>query len=127
MKRRSLSTILLSDKYQEVADTPRVAPLVIVPGDELDELLVQLNTRLCVEDGGSCVSNEVCGDDVLIGILDNALICALRSCLDGSLDFIIGSLLVDADDEVNDGDVNGGDTEGKTAVDRRFIRSREAR
>ena len=64
------------------------------------------------------MSNEVCGDDVLIGILDNALICALRSFFDGSLDFIIGGLLVEANDEVDDGDINGGDSEGETAVDR---------
>jgi hypothetical protein len=53
MQRRSLNTILLSDVDQEVADTPRVAPFVIVPGNELDEFLVQRDTRLCVEDGGS--------------------------------------------------------------------------
>jgi len=45
------SLVFLRRKNQQVADTLGVAPFVIVPGDKLDEILVERNTRLCVEDG----------------------------------------------------------------------------
>ena len=61
-ERHSLGTsraVLLGNVDQEVTDTPRVAPLVVVPGDQLHKVLVQLNTGLCVKDGGSRVANEI--------------------------------------------------------------------
>jgi len=114
MQTRSLRTILLGNVHQEVANTPRVTPLIVVPRDQLDEVLVQLDTGLGIEDGRSRVANEIGRDDLLISVLDDVLVSALRSCFDDSLDFIIGSLLLEADDEVDDGDIEGGDTETKT-------------
>ena len=69
------------------------------------------------------MADEIRGDDLLFGILDDALVFLLRSCLDRRLDFFIGRLLLEADDEVDDRDVDRGDTEGKTAVDGRSLRS----
>lgn len=124
VQRRSLSTVLFGNVEQEVTDTPRIAPLVIVPGDQLDKVLVQLNTGFGIEDGGSRVADEICGDDVLVGILDNALvILGSSSILDGLFNFIEGSPLLKTDDEVDDRDIKGGDTEGKTAINRRLLRS----
>jgi len=105
--------VLLGDVEQEVADTPRVTPLVIVPGDQLDEVLVQLDTGAGVEDGGSRMADEIGGDDSFLSVLDDALVRPLGSSLDGSLDLIVGSLLLKADDKINDRDIDGGDTEGK--------------
>ena len=119
--------VLFGNVDQEVADTPRVAPLVIVPGDQLDKVLVQLNAGLGIEDGGRRVADEICRDDLLLGILDDPFVLALGSSLDGGLDFIIRSLLLEANDEVNDRDIEGGDTEGKAAVDPRFSRSEDTR
>ena len=49
------------------------APLVVVPGDELDEVIVQRDAGLGVEDGGVRIGAEVGGDDVLVDILQNTL------------------------------------------------------
>ena len=127
MARHLLTGILLGNVDQEVADTPRVAPLVVVPRDQLDKVLVQLNTGLGVKDRRSRVANEIGGDDILISVLENALVIALGSRLDDGLDFIIGGFLLEADDEINDRDIDGGDTEGKAAVDRQSIRSVDPR
>ena len=116
--KKLLGTILLGNVDQEIADAPRVTPLVVVPGDQLDEVLVQLDTGLGIEDGGSLVTNEIGGDDIIISVLDDTLVLLLGSSLDGSLDLIVGSLLLEADDKINDGDIDGRDTEGETAFDR---------
>ena len=127
MTKHLLSTILLGNVDQKVADTPRVTPLVIVPRDQLDKVLVQLDAGLGIEDGGSRVTDEIGGDDVFISVLENALVLVLGSSLDDSLDLIIGSLLLETDNEINDGDIDCGNTEGKTAIDRRLLRSEDNR
>jgi len=122
-----LTGILLGNVDEEVANTPRVTPLVIVPGDQLDEVLVQLDTGLGIEDGGSRVTDEIGGDDIFISVFENALVLALGSSLNDSLNFIVGGLLLEADDEINDGDIDCGNTEGKTAVDRQSVGSEDIR
>ena len=44
---------------EEIQDTARVAPLVVVPGDKLDEVVVESNTCLSIEDGGVRVTVEI--------------------------------------------------------------------
>jgi hypothetical protein len=60
---------------QEVNDTAGVAPLVVVPRDELDKVVVQRDTGLGVEDGRVGVANHVRGDDVVLGVGKNACLC----------------------------------------------------
>lgn len=81
-----MSTVNLGDVGQEVEDTARVAPLVVVPADKLDEVGVEGDTSLCVEDGGVDVTIEVSGDNVVLGVAENAcnvsiVICQLQSLL----------------------------------------------
>ena len=108
--------VLLGSEGNEVADTAGVAPLVIVPGNELDEGVGKLNTGLGVEDGGVGVADEVGGDDSLVSVLDDALVLALRCSLDGSGDLVVLGGLLEADDEIDDRYVEGGDTESETTV-----------
>ena len=70
------------------------------------------------------MANEIRGDDLLLGVLDDALVLALGSGLDDGLYFIVGSLFLKADDEVDDRDIDGGNAEGETAVDQRSLRVR---
>ena len=44
---------------EEIQDTARVAPLVVVPGDKLDEMVVKSNACLSIEDGGVGVTVEI--------------------------------------------------------------------
>ena len=48
-----------SDVGDQVADSSRVSHLVVVPSDELDELVVEGDTGLGVEDGRSGGSDKV--------------------------------------------------------------------
>lgn len=61
----------LGNVCKEVENTAGVTPLVVVPGDELDEVLVEGDTGLGVEDGGGVVAVQVGGDDLVLGVSEN--------------------------------------------------------
>lgn len=130
-----LVAINLGDVGDEVKDPARVAPLVVVPGNQLDKVLVQGDTGLGVEDGGVRVAVHVGGDNVVLGVGQDACqrncvsivvlgyLClfsvmgltlegTLRSSLDGVLDVVVGSVLLNADGQIHNGDVGGGHTHG---------------
>lgn len=67
-----LVAINLGDVGDEVEDTAGVAPLVVVPGDQLDEVLVQGDTGLGIEDGRVGVAVQVGGDNVILSVGQNA-------------------------------------------------------
>lgn len=58
----------LGNVCKEVEDTAGVTPLVIVPGDELDEVVVEGDTGGGVEDGGGVVSVHVGGDNSVLSV-----------------------------------------------------------
>lgn len=64
--------INLRDVGEEVEDTAAVAPLVVVPADKLDKVAVERNTSLGVEDGRVGVAIEIAGDDLVLGVAENA-------------------------------------------------------
>ena len=90
------------------------APLIVVPSDELDEVIVEGDTGLCVEDGGVSVGAEVGRNDLVINILQNALHGAFGSSLHSGLDIVHGGGLLEADGQVNDRDIGGGNAHGHT-------------
>ncbi len=65
-------------------------------------------------------ADEVGGDDEFVSVVNDALVLALRGGLDDLLDLIIGSTLLKADNEIDDGDIESGDTERETAIQRRL-------
>ena len=74
---RALSRFLgvpvdLGDVDQQVEDTAGVTPLVVVPGDKLDKVLVQGDTGLSIEDGRAVVTAHVSGDDIVLGVAEYA-------------------------------------------------------
>ena len=96
----------------EVNNTARVAPLVVVPGDELDEVGVEHDAGIGIEDGGAGVGLEVGGHEGLVAVSKDTLHLTLGLGLDGGADLLVGGGLGEAGGEVDDGDVDGGDTEG---------------
>src|SRR5690606_17893811 len=54
-----------------------IAPLVVVPGHQLDEGGIQRDARVGVEHGGAGLANEVGGDDLVLGVAEDALERAL--------------------------------------------------
>lgn len=61
-------SINLGDVGEQVEDTAGVGPLVVVPGDELDEVVVEGDTGLGIEDGGGVVAVHVGRDDLILGV-----------------------------------------------------------
>lgn len=98
----------------EVNDTAGVTPLVVVPGDELDEVRVEGDTGLGIEDGGVVVTVEVGGDNLVLGVAEDALELTLGGGLENLLNLVVGGGLLDTASKVDDGDVGGRDTHGHT-------------
>ncbi len=104
----------------EVEHLAGEAPLVVVPGDELDEVVVQGDAGLGVENGGVGIGAEVGGDDLVVHVPQNALHRALGGGLHGGADLGVGGGLLQTEGHVNDGDVGSGDTHrhaGELAVE----------
>jgi len=97
---------------EEVDDTVGVTPLVIVPGDELDKGRVELDSSLGIKDGAELASAEIAGNDLLVGVAEDTLHLALRSSLDGGADVFVGGGSLELAGEIDDRDIEGGDTEG---------------
>lgn len=66
--RRLGRAVSLGNVRQEVEHTARVAPLVVIPRDNLDEVVVEGDTGLGVENGRVGVAHHVGGDDVILGV-----------------------------------------------------------
>jgi len=66
------------------------------------------------------MADEVGGDDLILTVLEDTLVFTLSSLLDGGLDLVVTGSLLGADNEIDDGDIESGDTEGKSAVDNRL-------
>lgn len=69
---RTLSWFLLAidtgNVGDEVDNTAGVTPLVVVPGDKLDEVGVKGDTGGGIEDGGALVTVKIGGDDLVLGV-----------------------------------------------------------
>jgi len=97
----------------EVNDTVGIAVLVVVPGDDLDEGVAELDSSLGVKDGRPDISNEVLGHNIVLSVAEVALkVSGFGRSLHGSLDIFVLAALVEPDSKVNNGDIGGGDTEG---------------
>ena len=70
------------------------------------------------------MADEVGGDDLLLTVLEDSLVFTLSSLLDGSLDLVVSGSLLGADNEIDDRDIERGDTEGQSAVDNRLDKMR---
>ena len=100
--------------FHKVNDTARVTVFVIVPGDELNEVRVQHDTGIGIEDGGTKVTLEVSGDKRLVAVSKESLHLALRQGLDVGADLFVGGGLLKTAGKIDDGNVNGWDTESHT-------------
>jgi adenine C2-methylase RlmN of 23S rRNA A2503 and tRNA A37 len=55
----------------QVNDTARVAPLVVVPRDKLDKVVVEGDTGRSVENGRVAVTIQIRGDKSVLGVGEN--------------------------------------------------------
>merc|ERR1712051_672255 len=96
----------------EVKHTARVAPLIVIPGNKLDEGRVQHDTGTRIENGGTAIALEVSRHKGLVTVSKDALHRSLRLGLDGGADLLVGGLLSEASGQVNNRHIDGGDAEG---------------
>ena len=61
-------------ELDEINDPVAVAELVVVPGHQLDEGGGQLNSSLGIKDGRTSISQEVGGDNHVLGVAQNTCI-----------------------------------------------------
>ena len=101
-----------SDVLHEVNNTSRVSPLVIVPSNELDEGGVEHDTGTGIEDGRARVGFEVGGNKGLVAVSEDSLHLSLRLGLDHGADLFVSGGLSELAGKVNNGDINGRNTEG---------------
>jgi hypothetical protein len=94
--------VSLSREHKKVNDTLRVTPFVIVPSNEFDKVLVQLNASISIKDAGSSAADEVGRDNRVLSVIDDAFEMAVGSRPKFLLDLIVSCLPLEADDEVND-------------------------
>ena len=98
----------------QIEESVGVAPFVIVPGDELNEVGVKGDTGLGIEDGGSGITNKVLGDDFFISVSEDTLQFTFGGFLDDLADFFVSGTLFQLDSQIDDGDVQSGDSERHT-------------
>ena len=98
----------------EVEHLVGVADLVVVPAHDLDERIRQGDTGLGVEDGRARIAEEVGGNDLFVGVAEDALELALAGLLHGRADLIVGGGLFKVDGQVDDGDIQRGNAHGHT-------------
>ena len=102
----------VGDNVGEVDDALGVAPLVVVPGDNLDHVVAHDHGEGGVDGGGDVGAAEVDGDEGGLGDGEDALHVTLGGLLEGGVHLLGGeALLLDVDHEVDDGDVGGGHAE----------------
>src|SRR5262249_10412949 len=100
----------------EVDETARVAPLVVVPAEDLDHAPVDPR-QVTVEDAGVRGVDDVSGDDRLVGVPENpGERPRVRLRLEQRVDLVRRSLATDLDDEVDHGARGDGRAHGH-AVD----------
>ena len=64
---------MVVDVLDEVYNLAGITPLVVVPGEEFDEVVVEHDTFFRVEDTGLLVTAKVGGDNLLVEVVDDAL------------------------------------------------------
>ena len=98
--------VLRLHEGDQIDDAVGITKLVIIPRNKLDESLGQLDPSLGVEDRGTSVAQEVCGDHHLIRVAQETLQWpGLARLLDLFANIFVGSSFLQADGEVHDGDV----------------------
>src|SRR5450759_4505132 len=103
----------VGDELHEVRDAAAVAPLVVVPGDDLDEVAAQDHVRREVDDRRPAVASEVAGDERLVAGAEDALERAGGRVAEGLVELLEGDVLLELRGEVHDRHRRGGDAEAE--------------
>src|SRR4051812_22688752 len=86
-------------EHDDVDEAVRVAPLVVVPADDLDLVADDLG-QARVEDARVRVGDDVAADDRVLGVLEDALERAVGGRLDRRVHLVDGRLAAGLEGEV---------------------------
>ena len=111
---QNLCDPLLGGDLSQVDDALAVSPLVVVPGNNLDHVVTHDHGQGSINGGGNISAAEVDGDEGLVGDGKDSLLGTVGSLAEGIVDLLSEGLLLDLDDEIDDGDVGGGDAQGNS-------------
>ena len=99
-----IADFLANDLLQEIDGAVAVAPLVVIPTDQLEEALVKLDAAAGVEDRRVRVVDEVRGDHLVGRVGEDALEISLAGVLHRGADFLVAGVLHGLDREIDHGD-----------------------
>lgn len=85
----------------EIQHSGGISKLVIVPGDDLEEVLSNSHTSGSVDDRRSGVGDEILADNHISGVAENSLHVSLGRFQEGLADLLIRGGLTGPHDEVN--------------------------
>ena len=78
-----------------------VSPLIIIPGNQFHEVVIEGNACLHVEDGASVVMDEVRADDLISSPSQDSLQGSFSGLLDSSDDIVILGGLIESAGEIH--------------------------
>ena len=115
---RAIYSEELAEAGEDVSAPAAVHPLVVVPGEDLDEgatlWVLHDHGGEGVDDGGPVVVDDVGGNDWVGGVAEDALESwGLGGSLEGGVDLFLSAFLLDVDGDIDEGAGDGWDTEGK--------------
>ena len=90
------------NEVDKVNEAVGIAPFVVVPGTDLDELTVNAG-QTSVKDGRVSVALDVGGNVGIFGVTEDALELAFSGLLHSGVDFVNGNLAAENSGEVGDG------------------------
>ena len=97
---------------KEIDAAVTVAPLVVVPADQLEKSFIEADSGAGIKNTGGLAVNEVGGDNFVRGVFQDALEVGLAGLLHGGGDLLVAGLLGGLHREVHDGNGRRGDAEG---------------
>src|SRR5688500_4719155 len=97
----------------EIRHPAGVAPFVVVPGDDLDEVLAGHHGRRRIEDRAAVVALEIHADELLLGVAEQPFHRPISGCLERRVGALRRHRLLGDGDEVDDAHRRGRHPEGE--------------
>ncbi len=97
----------LGDKPDQIAHPRRIAPLVVVPGEHLDEVALDQRRRRQIDDGRVRVAVEIGGHQLLVRRVEDPAELSGRRLAERVVHGRDGGGLLQLGDEIDDRDVDG--------------------
>mmetsp|Transcript_37076 Transcript_37076/g.88729 ORF Transcript_37076/g.88729 Transcript_37076/m.88729 type:complete len:252 (-) Transcript_37076:451-1206(-) len=113
----SIACLLVNSAHEnsQVDQSVGVAPLVIIPGDDLVECIVEGDACRAVNNTGSVVVDKILGDNGVVSVAEDTLeFITLRGSLERGEHLILCASLLQLDGKINHGNIGGRASDGHT-------------